>query len=197
MSPNHWSQLQTRFLLHFHYKILEPIVHYIYTTFSLHFHHIYMSPNHFSQLQTSFFSTCYYIFTTFTCHQTIGANYKLDYSYNFTTKLLEPIINGIYTTFSLYFHNIYMSPNHWSQLQTRFLLHFHYKTIGTNCKLHLNHIFTIFTCHQTIGANYKLNFRYIFTTKLLEPIVNYILNHIMTIFSPHLHVTKPFEPITN
>ena len=139
MSPNHWSQLQT--------------------TFSLHFHHI------------------------------------------FTTKLLEPIVNYIYTIFSLHFHHIYMSPNHWSQLQTTFSLHFHHKTIGANCKLHLHHIFTTFfttfTCHQTIGANYKLHFHYIFTTKLLEPIVNYIYTTFSLHFLPHLHVSKPLEPITN
>ena len=93
--------------LDFHYifttKLLEPILNYIYTTFSLHFHHIYMSPNHWSQLQTRL---------------------SLYFHHIFTTKLLEPIVNYFYTTFSLHFHHIYMSPNHWSQLQTRYLLHF-------------------------------------------------------------------------
>ena len=91
--------LMTRhFSPHFHYKTIG-------ANCKLHLHHI---------------------FTTLSCHQTIGANYKLDFHYIFTTKLLEPIVNYIHTTFSLHFHHIYMSPNHWSQLQTRFSLHFHH-----------------------------------------------------------------------
>ena len=135
MSPNHWNQLKTKFSLHFHYKTIG-------ANCKLHLHHI---------------------FTTFSPHlhvtKPLEPIKKLNFHYIFTTKLLEPIVNYIYTTFSQHFHHIYMSPNHWSQLQTRFSLHFHYKTIGANCKLHLHHIFTT--------------------------------------FSPHLHVTKPLEPITN
>ena len=143
MTPNHWSQLQARFSLHFHHifttEPLEPIVTYIYTIFSLHFHHIYMSSNHWSQFQTRFSlhfhhrtigTNCnlhlHHIFTTFTWHQSIGANCKLDFLYMFTTEPLEPIVTYIYTTFSLHFHHIFMSPNHWSQFQTRFSLHFHH-----------------------------------------------------------------------
>ena len=125
----------------------------IFTTchFSPHFHYKTIGANCKLHL--------HHIFTTLSCHQTIGANYKLDFHYIFTTKLLEPIVNYIYTTFSLHFHHIYMSPNHWSQLQTRFSLHFHYKTIGGNCKLHLHHIFTTFLPHLHV-------------TKPLEPITN-------------------------
>ena len=92
----HDTQLFTTFSLQNYWS---QFLNYIYTTFSLHFHYIYMSPNHWSQLQTRFSLHFYHIFTT---------------------KLLEPIVNFIYTTFSLHFHHINMSPNHWSQLQTRF-----------------------------------------------------------------------------
>ena len=200
MSPNHQSQLQTRFLIHFHYKTIgancKLHLNHIMTTFLPHLH----VTKPLEPITNQIFSTFYYIFTTFTCHQTIGANYKLDFSYIFTTKLLLPVLYYVYTTFSLHFHHIYMSPNHWSQLQTRFFQHFHYKTIRANCTLHLNHIFTTFSPHLHV-------------TKPLEPITNQIfatfslqnywsnckllLHHIFTTLSPHLHVTKPLEPITN
>ena len=127
MSPNHWSQLQTRFSLHFHHifttKLLEPIVNYIYTTF--------------------------------TCHQTIGVNYKLDFHYIFTTKLLEPIVNYIYITFSLHFHYNYQSLNHWSQLQTRFSLHFHH--IYTTHDATLHHAMVKIQIYMTFTARCSEN----------------------------------------
>ena len=147
MSPNHWSQLQTRFFTtfspHFHYKTIgancKLHLHHIFTTFtchqtigannktrfSLHFH------SHFSlqKLLEPIVNFIYTTFsTTFTCHQTIGANYKLDFHYIFTTfslqKLLEPIVNYIYTTFSLHFHHIYMSTK---PLEANYKLDFHYR----------------------------------------------------------------------